>query len=154
MRAPRTALCLAATITLTGLAGCGGDETSTASTTTVAGTSGPSGASGADGQQTDIDGVSTLLEDAGFEVEEQGGTDLDVVGTELSAEGGVVASRPGAGEVVVQVFASEEDAATAKEANSQGFTTAEAEGTVVVTAKKSDDALQNEVAGVVFGQGG
>lgn len=139
------------------VSGCGGDDESTVSTTTAAGTtgaSGASGASGAGGDQTDIKDITTLLEDAGFEVKQQSGTDLDVVGTDLSAEAGIVASRAGAGDVVVQIFASEDDAATAKQANSQGFTTAEAEGTVVITATENNDDLQNEVATVVFGQGG
>jgi hypothetical protein len=136
------------------VAGCGGDDEPATSTTTAAGTtgaSGASGASGAGGEKADIDGITTLLEDAGFEVEDQGGSDLDVVGTDISAEAGVLATRPGAGQVAVQVFASEDDATSAKQANSRGSTTAEAEGTVVITAPRNDDELQNEVASVVFG---
>jgi hypothetical protein len=148
------AAALALTIVAFAAAGCGGDDESTVSTTTAAGTTGASGASGASGagdQEADIDEISSRLEDAGFEVKQQSGSDLEVVGTDLSAEGGIVASRSGAGDVVVQVFASGDDAKTAKQANSQGFTTAEAEGTVVITATENNDDLQNEVAGIVFG---
>jgi hypothetical protein len=153
----RTSAALAAALAILtfAAAGCGGDEESTAPTTTAAGTtgaSGASGASGADGQKADIDAIATELEDAGFEVTEQKGGDLEVIGSDgLSAEAGLSVARPGAGDVSVQVFATEDDAKTAKEANSQGFTTAEAEGTIVITGTEANDALQNEVASVVFG---
>lgn len=154
MKAPATRFVLLLATASLAIGGCGGDDEETTPTTTVAGTSGATGAtgaSGADGQKPDIEGISTLLEDAGFDVKPQSGSDLDVIGTDLRAEGGVVAAREGAGDVVVQVFATEDDAATAKQANSQGFTTAEAEGTVVITATENNDDLQNEVASVVFG---
>jgi hypothetical protein len=63
----------------------------------------------------------------------------------------VVAARPGAGDVVVQVFASADDAQAAADANSQGFTDAEAEGTVVITSTEANQGLADEVAAVVFG---
>jgi hypothetical protein len=149
---------------LTFVAGCGGDDEGNDFTSSVdLGTSGSTGASGATGasgedgaeaEPIDFDAARSNLEDAGFNVEDQAGDDL----RQETGDGGIEATaglrvfEPGSSaDVVIQQFASSEDAEAVAKSLEVGFFAVETREDVVVFAVKDQGELLDEVSSAATG---
>ena len=164
-RAPRHLIALLCAVAALGVAGCGGDDdnndfTSTVDLGTVSGPSGASGASGASGpdgaesEPIDFEAARGNLEDAGFNVEDQGGDDLaqETADGTIDAEAGLRVFEPGdSADVVIQQFASPEDAEAVAESLEVGFFAVETRDDVVLFAVKDQDELLGEVSAAASG---
>ena len=146
--------------------GCGDDDDPTLTTTTPdLGASGPTGASGATGASgeegdtgppIDLETARTNLEDAGFTVEDQsGGDDLaqETADGTIEAEEGIRVFQPGdPADVVIQQFASSEDAEAVADSLETGFFAVEIRDDVVLFAVKDQGTLLEEVASAAAGE--
>jgi hypothetical protein len=161
---PRQLIALLGALAALFVAGCGGDDdndfTSTVDLGTVSGPSGPTGATGASGEDgaeaepIDLEEARTSLEDAGFNVEDQGGDDLEQETAEatITASEGIRVFEPGSSaDVVIQQFDSPEDAEAVAESLEVGFFAVETREDVVLFAVKDQNELLEEVSAAATG---
>ena len=138
-----------------GLAACGDDEEEP-TTSGATGATGLAGATGEQGSQPtgDFATVAGNLEDAGFDVTEETGDDLEQragLAKPITAEAGVVAAKDGQGDVLVYEFASPEDAEAYAKANDDDVVHTEVEGAIAVTGTASNTDLIDEATAAAFG---
>ena len=164
-RAPRSRIALLCAAVALAVAGCGGDDddndyTSTVDLGSLTGATGATGASGASGEEgaqaepLDLDAARENLEEAGFNVEDQAGDDLaqETADGTIDAETGIRVFEPGSSaDVVIQQFASAEDAEAVADSLEVGFFAVETRENVVLFAVKDQEDLLQEVSSAASG---